>query len=245
MGETWETTGTEHEDIPDFTLDEIKTQVKQMAKKKSMDVSGLVVEMLQEGSDGLLKVVTNVLSEKAKPRPKIPSAWKESHMKALSKKGNGKKSENYRPITLLRILFKLYSWLINERIKGVLETSQSADQAGFRKGYSVDDNLFVMTMLREKCEEFNLPLWDCAIDFRKAFDSVEHLALWTSLVDQGVPRSYVKLLAALYTDQSGKIVTDKTIKPFDMRRGTKQGDPMSPQLFNSVLSHVMEPLQAS
>ena len=87
----------------------------------------------------------------------------------------------------------------------------------------------------EKMAEFNMPLWVAAIDFQKAFDTVEHDSIWQSLMDAEVPAAYIRTLAALYSKQQGVVVGEKISKPFEIQRGTKQGDPLSPAIFNAVL----------
>eukprot|EP00973_Karenia_brevis_P044746 6196662-Karenia_brevis.AAC.1 len=64
-----------------------------------------------------------------------------------------------------------------------------------------------------------------------------------SILAQGAPLQYVQILAGLYAEQYGRVKGRGTSKRFSIQRGTKQGDPMSPMLFNSVLQHALEPLQ--
>jgi len=90
-------------------------------------------------------------------------------------------------------------------------------------------------MIIEALNEFQLPSWVCAIDFKKAFDSVEHDHLWEALYQHKVPNKYTAKLAQLYRGQTAKIITDKESKELKIGRGTKQGDPLSPKLFNAVL----------
>ena len=130
--------------------------------------------------------------------------------------------------------------MLNTRIRETLDNAQPVDQAGFRKGFACDDHLFTVVALIEKMTEFNCPIWICAIDFRKAFDTVEHLSLWESLFEQGVPVTYIHLMATLYKGQSGRVCADKTSKAFSIGRGTKQGDPLSPTLFNAVLEKALK-----
>ena len=94
----------------------------------------------------------------------------------LFKKGDSRLPENCRPIALVRIVYKVFTKLLAGRMEVVLDCAQSPDQAGFRSGFSVDDNLFTMAVLVEKASEFNLPLWTCAIDFKWAFDMVFHVS---------------------------------------------------------------------
>eukprot|EP00973_Karenia_brevis_P036806 5071035-Karenia_brevis.AAC.1 len=101
-----------------------------------------------------------------------------------------------------------------------------------------------MALLLEGCQEFQVPIWICALDFQKAFDTVEHEFLLEALVCQGVPAAYVSLLASLYSEQVGQIRGRATSKPYQILRGTKQGDPLSPILFNAVLEKALGPCQS-
>ena len=94
-------------------------------------------------------------------------------------------------------------------------------------------------MLAEKCNEFNIPLWVAAIDFSKAFDSISHRSIFEALEEQGVPSAYVDVLARLYREQQAHIGGDQRSRDFPISKGTKQGDPISPLIFNAVLEGIM------
>ena len=99
--------------------------------------------------------------------------------------------KNYRPIAVISIILKLFSRVLFARIGPHLGKHQSHDQAGFRKDYGCDDHLFTMILLAEAALEWRLDLWVVAVDFRKAFDSVEHAAIWRALAKQDVPAIYI------------------------------------------------------
>ncbi len=82
-----------------------------------------------------------------------------------------------------------------------------------------------------------------AFDFQKAVGSVTHHCIGDALSSQGVEPSYVKLLQNLYRDQTASVKTDKVSTPFNIQTGTKQGDPLSSLLFNSVSEHIMGQIQ--
>ena len=231
------------ENIPAVTIKELEDQLKETSRGKAGDQAGLVVEMLQRGSDDLLGAIAMLFTELLSGRAQPPNIWKQSVITILFKKGDATLPDNYRPITLLRIMYKLFSRVLNARIKQYLDARQGPDQAGFRKEYGCDDNLFTVVQIIEKLAEFQLPLWIAAIDFRKAFDSVEHFAIWNALQKHGVPNAYTSVLQKLYSQQTGKVITPAMSREFKLERGTKQGDPMSPALFNAVLEEVFNRLQ--
>ena len=88
-------------------------------------------------------------------------------------------------------------------------------------------------------KEYSFPLPVAAVDFKTAFDSINHGSLWQALHEQDVPGLYIQLLQNLYDHQKGFVQNDKTSIAFNIERGTKQGDPISPILFNACLEKVM------
>eukprot|EP00959_Pyramimonas_sp_CCMP1952_P164842 3445521-Pyramimonas_sp.AAC.1 len=112
-------------------------------------------------------------------------------MKVLFKDEDPTRPSNYRPICTLPALYKLFACLLYQRLDMYLGLEQSCDQAGFRKGFSIIDHIF-----------------NCALDSKKAFDTVEHGSLWEALRGQGVPEPYIQLLRSLSADQRGRVRTD-------------------------------------
>ena len=149
----------------------MRIQLKKMAKKKSLDYHGVVAEMLQNARDGFLELIANIFGDILCRAAPPPESWKQARLKVLLKKGDAKLPDNYRPITILPILYKLFSHIVCKRITPILEESQSRDQAGFRSGFACIDYLFTMVLLTERAAEYHTPVWLCAVDFRKAFDS--------------------------------------------------------------------------
>ena len=164
-------------------------------------------------------------------------------IKVLYKSGNPQLPQNYRPIATIPMLYKFFSRLIYNRLEPTLDQQQSKDQAGFRRHRSTTDHLFTCTIMQEIADEFQVPMWIAAVDFKKAFDSVTHTALWSALAEQGVNKSYIGLLCKLYAKQTAVVKTDCLSKAFDIERGVKQGDPLSSLLFNCVSESLMRRLK--
>ena len=62
--------------------------------------------------------------------------------------------------------------------------------------------------MAEKANEHGIPLWIAVIDFKKAFDSVTHAAIWEALVEQGVEAEYIQMVQRLYEGQEAFGPTD-------------------------------------
>ena len=75
--------------------------------------------------------------------------------------------KNYRPISLLSDMYKLFIRVLQKRMEKTLDTNQPREQAGFRKGFATTDHLHTINQIIEKSNEFNLPLCIAYIDYEK------------------------------------------------------------------------------
>jgi hypothetical protein len=226
------------------TATEIDVQLKGMPTRKAADEHGVTAELLIHGSPLLKQTLADIFTAVLHPQTAVPEYWKTSCIRVLFKKGDPRLLDNYRPICIIPMMYKLFSRVLAGRVREQLLAEQSVDQAGFRPQYSCDDHLFTVTMLAEKCNEFNLPLWVATLDFKKAFDSLFHRGIWEALGEQGVQTTYINLLSKLYKGQRARVHGEVSSRFFDVGKGTKQGDPISPLLFNSVLEHIMRRVKA-
>ena len=90
-------------------------------------------------------------------------------------------------------------------------------------------------MIEQNCQEWGVRMWTATIDFMKAFDSISHNSTWNALKTCGIEQEYISLLKTQYKDQKVTVLTDKESDMFEIKRGTKQGDPLSSLLFNTAL----------
>ena len=144
-----------------------------MKKNKAPGNDYLTSDIIRLGGEEAILQVVNIFNEILRTR-KIPKEWKEAKMVILHKKGDRRDIKNYRPISLLSHMYKLFTRVLQKRMENILDANQPREQAGFRKGYSTTDHLQSINQIIEKCNEFHLPLCIAYIDYEKAFDSVEH-----------------------------------------------------------------------
>lgn len=168
----------------------------------------------------------------------IPRTWTEGNIIKLPKKGDLSNCNNWRGITLLSIPSKAFSKIIIDRIKTAVDKQLRQEQAGFRKGKSCCDQIFVLRNIIEQCTEWQRQLIINFIDFEKAFDSIHRESLWKILRHYGIPAKIVQLVRMFYTEFKCSVGDSKDIS-FHVKSGVRQGCVMSSLLFILSIDWVM------
>ena len=83
-------------------------------------------------------------------------------------------------------------------------------------------------------------MWTATVDFMKASDSISYKSIWDALESCNIDHGYISLLKKMYKNQKASVQTDEESNIFDIQKGTKQGDPLSSLLFNTVLQYSLK-----
>ena len=105
----------------------------------------------------------------------LPQSWLNGIIKPIYKnKGDVKDPKNYRPITIVSCLRKLFTAILNARLNDYTEEFMilKENQSGFRQSYSTLDNIYSIFTLFQILKSKKKKLYCAFIDFEKAFDRV-------------------------------------------------------------------------
>ena len=161
------------------------------------------------------------------------------------KKDDVNEVSNYRGITLLSTIGKLFTRLLNIRLNSWAENYSIyiEAQAGFRKHMSTVDNIFVLSGLITHCININEHLYCCFVDFTKAFDFVVRDILWYKLLKAGVRGRMLDIVKSIYSVVKSQVKHNNTLSDsFTCNIGVRQGDCLSPFLFAMYLNDLEEEL---
>lgn len=172
----------------------------------------------------------------------IPEDWLTGMIIPIYKnKGSKDDTNNYRGITLLSCVGKLFTSILNQRLTDFCENNLILKeiQAGFRKGYSTLDNIYVFKTIIELFRFKKKKLFCCFVDYKKAFDSIWREALWYKLTKFGIQGKIFEVIKSLYSQVKSCVFLDGKKSDFFLSaRGVRQGENLSPLLFSLFINDI-------
>ena len=162
----------------------------------------------------------------------------------IPKKGDLTLCTNYRTIALINHMGKVLMMILLNRLKARTEQYMSDEQAGFRKDRSTVQQILMLRLIAEKAKRKNKHVYNCFIDFQKAFDSIKHEVTWAILESYGVGKRLIEILKNIAERSKSAVRVGWDVGGWFLTTiGTRQGDPISPNTFISYLERVMENTQ--
>lgn len=134
-----------YDGIPEFTTTEVKDAIKQMAKGRTCDSKGVLLEMLLHGGDDLLLHLARAFNELLRSGD-VPDHWSTSLLTLLHKEGDSNDPNNWRPVAIPSITYKILARVVYNRIKPTLESHQPEEQFGFRSKMSTTDAFSLLSV---------------------------------------------------------------------------------------------------
>jgi len=241
---------------PQFDIDdtpptegEVVTQMKKLRNNKAAGATGITAEHLKDWFDR-----ANPTEEGVDPDPKAEVLWakvleiirlafEEGEVPREFSQGifvlipKGITGE-YRGIALLEIIYKLISSIINQRMSDKIELADELH--GFRQGRGTGTAIMEAKLLSQLQCRSDEPLYMIFLDLKKAYDTLDRKQAMRILEAYGVGCNLRRIISKIW---EGDTMVPRQAgyfgKPFRAKRGVRQGDIISPLIFNIMVDAVV------
>ena len=224
----------------DFAIsnEEIYKATKTLKNNKAVGIDQINNEMIKTAIPVICNPLRNLFNAMLCNKY-YPKDWKIGIIVNLYKSGDILNTDNYRGLTINSCLAKIFNTIMNNRLMSYLDKHSiiSDKQIGFKKKARTSDHIFVINTLFRKLSKMKKNIYLCFVDFRKAYDSVWREALMLKLLRTGIRGNFFGIIENMYHGCKSCIKTNGLLsRVFECETGVRQGDVLSPNLFNLYIN---------
>ena len=226
-----------------FNENEIGLLISRLKKNKACGIDLIRNEFLKKAPPEFIAFICkffNIILSSGQ----IPDIWCQGLIMPLYKsKGSPSDPDNYRGITLLSCLGKLFTACLSSRISNYMykDGKIGVEQAGFRPDFSTMDHVFTLHAIIEYYKSIKGRVYCAFIDYSKAFDLIDRASLWSKMLKNGVNGKILSLIYNMYNKAKSCVKSGNKISEFfSCNMGVRQGENLSPILFAIYLNDFKE-----
>ena len=215
-----------------ITLEELDLVIKKLKTGRSPGLDLISAEFIK-ASAPLIKPHLQQMYNYVLHSEVYPDSWAEGLRSALPKEGG-----DVRPITIVPMYAKIFEMIIDNRITFINNAFRKQDiyNRGFLKGSRTQDNIFILTGCIQKQLNLGNKLFVAFVDFKKAFNYVNHNILFFKLIKSGLKGKCINVLRSMYSKIKARVKINSYLYDWIKDNcGTNQGGPVSPNVFRYML----------
>ena len=217
---------------------EMTKEINKLDAKKSGTFMNIPVKRLKEVVDIVAEPLAQIWKVEIVQGKKFADQLKLGDITPLHKKLENIFKENYRPVSLLPVISKLFERLMQSQMKTFIESFLSNFLCGYRKGYNTQYALLAMIEKWKKCLDGKGGFAGAILmDLSKAFDTINHDLLIAKLEAYGFDESALETIHSYLSDRWQRTKVNSSFSTWrELLCGVPQGSVLGPILFNIYLN---------
>ena len=163
----------------------------------------------------------------------LTDSFRGAKIRLIPKKGDPFKLKNWRPISLLNCFYKILSRVLTNRLRTYIDKITPVCQKGYSETRACQEVLISVSDCLSKCNYRKTQGAILSLDISKAFDTLSHTFLDSTLAFFNFGENYRRWIRILATNRTACVILNesKLSRIFSLERGNAQGDTISPFLF--------------